>query len=227
MPPKRSFRKGAKKQAGRQLGKIVEVIGLVDGVRHGRPTDIEAFLRKVKGTGVIGGKLRVVRRDINKILMVTRSSRSLHIMRTIVTWLNILLIPCFSLVFASIIMVWYKLTPGPFAPLLSIVFSPYYILPISILGVVFLLLRWALKQKLESIYSTLSGRMREKRRLKSLAQGYIDLLGKKIKEYNVKPERFKFKLYHNDYKNVKYIGKPGILSEFYVGVVEAKEKSSV
>ena len=224
MPSKRSSKQRDKKQDKKQLNKIVDAIILVDGVRHGRPADIEDFYRKVRGRRVVDGRLRAVKRDVDKILNVTRSSRSLSNLRAVVKLLNFLLIPCFSLVFAGIIMIWYQQTPTYLRPILLFIFSPYFILPISILGIVFLVLRWISKQKLESIYDKVGVRMQEKKRLKSLVQDYIGLLGKRVKKYNLKPERFKFKLYHNDYKNVRYVGKPGVFSDFYVAVVETGEE---
>jgi len=224
MPSKHSFKQREKRQDKKQLSKIVDAIILVDGVRHGRPADIEDFYRKVRGSRVVDGRLHAVKRDVDKILNITRSSRSLNNLRAVVKWLNFFLIPCFSLVFVGIIMIWYQQTPTYLRPILLVIFSPYFILSISILGIVFLVLRWISKQKLESIYAKVGVRMQEKKRLKSLVQDYIDLLGKRVEEYNLQPERFKLKLYHDDYKNVRYIVKLGVFSDFYVGVVETKEE---
>lgn len=224
MPSKRSSKQKGKREDEKQLSKIVDAMILIDGVRHGRPANIEDFYRKVRVSRVVDGRLRAVKRDVDKILNVIRSSRSLRNLRAVVKWLNFFLIPCFSLVFVGVIMIWYQQIPTYLRPILLVIFSPYLIMPISILGIVFLVLRWISKQKLESIYAKFGVHMQKKKLLKSLVQGYIDTLGKKVKEYNLKPERFKFKLYHNDYKNVRYVGKPGMFSDFYVGVVETEEQ---
>ncbi|MDI6847774.1 MAG: hypothetical protein QMD23_06565 [Candidatus Bathyarchaeia archaeon] len=51
------------------------------------------------------------------------------------------------------------------------------------------------------------------------------MLGKEIRRYEMNPRKFQFRLYHDDYKGIEILHKPGAFSSFYVAVAKISRES--
>jgi hypothetical protein len=114
----------------------------------------------------------------------------------------------------------YPRSPNTVPSFLLVFLSPPFLLAFVILLWFVVFLRWYVNQsfvtfeKLESMNT----------HLMKIVQYYIDRIVASVKKLGLNPNDFKFKLFTDEYKNVKILKKPNFFRDFYLAIPDIRKK---
>lgn len=208
-----------------RLDNILKLIEFFDEARARRISDPSKFETITKGVRGSRKDLKAVKKDFDKMVSLAESSKKIRRMVRVTSALEITSFFLFVVVLAISVMQYLIELPSLNQSLLIYLLQGAVIAMI-VLPCTFLIMRRYTERKLRMLYNQHSVELKgAERRAREIVQRYIFVLGREIRRYKVNPEKFQFRLYHDDYKGIEIVHKPGAFSSFYVAVAKINRES--
>ena len=215
--PKRP-RRGPRKV---NLEELARAISWLDEYRKFRCVDPALVEKAIEDSGVRKAKevWRRIRTDVSKIAFVPASDKRL------VRWMQV--VPVLRHIAYSLLSVALALFVGVFIARFQFLIDimvryfwwlniGWFLISMIILANVVLYADYYIRSKIKGMYKVYGERYRRARaRIKQAVQELLLCLAEEMKKHGVKPDEFKIRMLHVDYKGIKVVRRPGYWSEYY------------
>ncbi|MFQ6125233.1 MAG: hypothetical protein ACE5R6_11615 [Candidatus Heimdallarchaeota archaeon] len=198
------------------------MVSYFDSVRDGHfhtPRNIEERTKNVKDSR---SNLKYGQNVINKTLSIIKSAPGGLALKIRVN--EIIITIC--IVYGASLAIFMTLfmtggIPILLRPLASIVLNPTTMTFIGLLLAIYIVLRGHIKFKVRIAAKQHLRRTRTDVRMKKVVQYYLDMIPRELRKKRIKdPSKILFDLFYNDYKGIKTIKEPGLISDTFTVYVE-------
>lgn len=219
------MRKEASRKRKERLDNILKLIKFFDEARARRisnPSEFETITKGVRGSRK---DLKAVKKDFDKMVSLAESSKKIRKLVRVTSALEITSF-CLFVVVLIVSVIYYFTKPSGLNQSLLVYFFQGAVIAMIVLPCTFLIMRRYTERKLRMLYDQHSMELKGvERRAREIVQRYIFVLGREIRRYEMNPRKFQFRLYHDDYKGIEILHKPGAFSSFYVAVAKINRES--
>lgn len=205
----------SEKKSNDQLKKMLRLANSYEMMRVHRFFDID----KLKKDSIKTGGMKFwkqakkyhmqLHERISKHKRITRMAFLYRGLRNLALALITILLPIFLI---------YPRNPNLVPSFFLFFLSPLFLLAFIILLWFVVFLRWYVNQS----FMTSERFEGMDTHLMKIVQLYIDQIAANIKKFGLNPNDFKFKLFTDQYKNIKILKKPNFFRDFYIAVPDKK-----
>lgn len=219
------IRKRPSSKHKKRLEKIVRVIECSDSIRKGHLHATTKLAKELISLESSKAEFKYLRRDFRKVEGVLKSSLHRRLNR-ILKITNVLQIVCLQYFVLVMILTAILRVQPEIAEQVGILFTFPVMLTMFILAVTYLVMDRYLKKRIKAFTEKRSEPKGRDRRLKELAQKFINMLNEEVAKFKEDPKKFRFRIYHTDYERIQIVKKPGAISDHYSAIVAVGGKKS-